>query len=122
MHPLHAKALEESTKRDCFHCRHGEVHGTPVDWYVEGRYGPDLDGACRPFRGYVCDDHLDVLMHDAQEVRTCRPVSPAAWARHAGRLWVQYVFARDSAGALGGRVRRLHAAYCRAQDYAGLND
>lgn len=47
----------------CSSCRAGE-HSAPADAFVTG-YDQFNQ---RPFRGYLCDDHLDVVLHDGQLV------------------------------------------------------
>jgi len=48
-------------KAVCSSCRAGE-HSTLADAFVTG-YDQFNQ---RPFRGYLCDDHLDVVLHDGQ--------------------------------------------------------
>ena len=45
----------------CSSCRAGE-HTTSADAFVTG-YDQFNQ---RPFRGYLCDDHLDIVLHDGQ--------------------------------------------------------
>lgn len=48
----------------CSSCRAGE-HTSPADAFVTG-YDQFNQ---RPFRGYLCDEHLDIVLHDGQLVK-----------------------------------------------------
>ena len=48
----------------CSSCRAGE-HKSPADAFVTG-YDQFNQ---RPFRGYLCDEHLDIVLHDGQLVK-----------------------------------------------------
>jgi hypothetical protein len=50
-------------KAVCSSCRKGEINA-PADAYVTGYDQINQ----RPFRGYLCDDHLEVVLSDGQLV------------------------------------------------------
>jgi len=45
-------------KAVCFSCKQGDVQNIPAQWFVTG-----YDGR-KPFNGYVCDDHHEMLATD----------------------------------------------------------
>ena len=42
-------------KATCFSCKQGDIQDIPAQWFVTGHDG------YRPFKGYVCSDHYEVL-------------------------------------------------------------
>jgi hypothetical protein len=42
-------------KATCFSCKQGDIQNIPAQWFVTG-----YDGT-KPFKGYVCDDHHEML-------------------------------------------------------------
>lgn len=52
---------------NCGSCRRGE-NTVPADWYVTGTM---IDGHdVRPYRAYLCHDHLDMMIDDGLDVKT----------------------------------------------------
>ena len=45
-------------KARCFSCKHGEQDNIPAQWYIAGHNGE------KPFRGYVCGDHYEMMAND----------------------------------------------------------
>jgi hypothetical protein len=42
----------------CFSCKQGEQENIPAQWYISGHNGD------KPFRGYVCGDHYEMMAND----------------------------------------------------------
>lgn len=49
-------------KATCFHCKRGE-NNVPATHFVTGHNGN------APFKGYVCDEHLDMIGHDLKIIQ-----------------------------------------------------
>jgi hypothetical protein len=49
-----------ATKKRCASCWAGEIDNDDVVGYFTGYYAAE----CRPFRGYLCDDHLTMICED----------------------------------------------------------
>jgi hypothetical protein len=45
-------------KAKCFSCKQGEQLNIPAQWFITGHNGS------KPFRGYVCDDHFEMMAND----------------------------------------------------------
>jgi len=45
-------------KAYCFSCKSGEQENIPAQWYITGHNGD------KPFRGYVCGEHFEMLAND----------------------------------------------------------
>lgn len=86
----------------CFSCRNGEVDQEADCFVVLTAEG------CAPIRGYLCNEHLDMLTDDGYKIAKYRPVSAQA-------VWKEYELHRDNMRA----ARNVdHAVWNREQAIA----
>jgi len=59
------------TKADCGSCKRGGIHGVAAVYYGTGK-----NESGRPWRGYLCDNHAQVMIEDGAQIKL-RPLRRA---------------------------------------------
>lgn len=71
-------------RRMCASCRRGEIDDEPAEYYVTGIIDE------HPFRGYLCESHLEMYLNDGWPIKYLTLIGSDEWYKLMGDLTREY--------------------------------